>query len=87
MKKIPKGKVVTYKQIAEHLGNKGLARVVGSIMRKGIKDDAPYYKVLNSRGELVKTKYKDIQKEMLLKENIKVENDKVDLNIYRWNEK
>lgn len=29
---IPKGKVVTYSQIAEHLGNKRLARVVGNIL-------------------------------------------------------
>ena len=29
---IPKGKVATYSQIAEHLGNKKLARVVGNIL-------------------------------------------------------
>ena len=29
---IPQGKVVTYGQIAEYLGNKNLARVVGNIL-------------------------------------------------------
>lgn len=29
---IPKGKVVTYKQIAEYLGDSHLARVVGNIL-------------------------------------------------------
>ena len=32
--KIPKGKVVTYKQIAEYLGNEKLARLVGNILHK-----------------------------------------------------
>lgn len=50
---IPSGKVVTYKQVAEHLGNKGLARVVGNILHKNPDGDKyPCYKVLNSKGEL-----------------------------------
>ena len=32
LRTIPKGKVVTYSQIAEHLGNKKLARVVGNVL-------------------------------------------------------
>ena len=31
---IPKGKVVTYKQIAKHLGNINLSRVVGNVLHK-----------------------------------------------------
>ncbi|MBQ7980243.1 MAG: MGMT family protein, partial [Oscillospiraceae bacterium] len=31
---IPKGKVVTYGQIAEHLGNRHLARAVGNALHK-----------------------------------------------------
>lgn len=84
LKKIPKGKVVTYGQIAEHLGNKGLSRVVGTILRKGERDDIAYYKVLNSSGCLVKTEYKDLQKKLLEDEGIMVVNDKVDLNKYKW---
>ena len=50
---IPSGKVVTYKQVAEHLGNKGLARVVGNILHKNPDGDKyPCYKVLNSKGKL-----------------------------------
>ena len=50
---IPKGRVVTYKQVAEYLGNKGLARVVGNILHKNPDGDKyPCYKVLNSKGEL-----------------------------------
>ena len=85
---IPKGKVVTYKQVAEHLGNKGLARVVGSILHKNPNGDKyPCYKVLNSKGELAEAFVFggiDVQKERLEKDGIKVNGNKVDLNIYQW---
>ncbi|MBR1802676.1 MAG: MGMT family protein [Clostridia bacterium] len=88
---IPQGKVVTYGQIAQHLGNKGLARVVGSILHKNPDGDKyPCYKVLNGKGELAEAFVfggKDIQKELLEKEGIKVINAKVDLAIYQWKEK
>lgn len=88
---IPKGKVVTYKQVAEHLGNKGLARVVGSILHKNPDGDKyPCYKVLNSKGELAEAFVfggKEIQKERLEKEDIKVSDNKVDLAEYQWKEK
>ena len=87
---IPKGKVVTYKQVAEHLGNRGLARVVGNILHKNPDGDKyPCYKVLNSKGELAEAFVfggKSVQKERLEKEKIKVVDNKVDLNIYQWKE-
>lgn len=50
---IPKGKVVTYKQIGEYLGNKGLARAVGNILHKNTDGNKyPCYKILNSKGQL-----------------------------------
>ena len=71
---IPKGKVVTYKQVAEHLGNKGLARVVGNILHKNPDGDKyPCYKVLNSKGELAEAFVfggKNVQKERLEKQSI-----------------
>lgn len=88
---IPKGKVVTYKQVAESLGNKGLARVVGNILHKNPDGDQyPCYKVLNSKGELAEAFVfggKEIQKERLEKDGIKVSNNKVDLSLYQWKEK
>ena len=36
---IPKGKVVTYGQIAEYLGNKKLARVVGNILHNNPNEE------------------------------------------------
>lgn len=88
---IPKGKVVTYKQVAEYIGNKGLARVVGNILHKNPDGDKyPCYKVLNSKGELAEAFVfggKEIQKERLEKEGIKVVGNKVDLKVYQWKEK
>lgn len=88
---IPKGKVVTYKQVAESLGNKGLARAVGNILHKNPDEyKYPCYKVLNSKGELAEAFVfggKEIQKEKLQKDGIKVVNNKVDLSIYQWKEK
>lgn len=85
---IPKGKVVTYKQVAESLGNKGMARVVGNILHRNPDGDKyPCYKVLNSKGELAEAFVfggKEIQKERLENDGIKVINYKVDLSIYQW---
>ena len=87
---IPKGKVVTYKQVAEHLGNKGLTRVVGNILHKNPDGDKyPCYKVLNSKGELAEAFVfggKNVQKERLEKDKIEVKDNKVDLSIYQWKE-
>lgn len=53
--KIPKGKVVTYKDIALFLGNKNLARVVGNILHVNPDvDKYPCYKVVNIKGRLAK---------------------------------
>ena len=86
--KIPKGKVVTYKQIAEYLGNGGLARIVGTVLHKNPDGDKyPCYKVLNSKGELAEAFVfggKDVQKQRLEQDGIEVKNYKVDLNKYKW---
>lgn len=88
---IPKGKVVTYKQVAESLGNKGLARAVGNILHKNPDEHKyPCYKVLNSKGELAEAFVfggKGVQKQKLEKDGIKVINNKVDLSLYQWQEK
>lgn len=84
---IPKGKVVTYGQIAEYLGNKHLARVVGSILHNNPdKNKYPCYKVVNSRGELSeKFAFGGIEEQTLRLESdgIEVINFTVDLNKYQ----
>ena len=86
MKTIPKGKVVTYAQIADYIGNRKLARVVGNILHNNPNEDEyPCYKVVDSKGNLSK-KFAfggiEKQKEKLEKDGIVVVNYKVDLSQY-----
>ena len=85
---IPKGKVVTYQQVAMFLGDKKLARVVGNMLHKNPDGDKyPCYKVVNSQGKLSDAFVFggiNIQKERLEKDGIEVKDGKVDLNIYQW---
>ena len=87
LRTIPKGKVVTYGQIAEYLGNRKLARTVGNILHKNPDGDKyPCYKVVNSKGYLSKNySFGGIkkQKEKLEADGILVTNYKVDLEKYR----
>lgn len=86
---IPKGKVVTYGQIAEHLGDKKLARVVGNILHNNPDEEKyPCYKVVNAKGELSGNFAfggREGQKQKLEREGIVVENDRVDLKKYGIN--
>ena len=89
VKSIPEGKVVTYGQIAESLGNKHLARVVGNILHNN-PDPAniPCHRVVNSKGE-VATHYAfggaDAQRARLEAEGIVFdENKRIDLEKYGW---
>lgn len=88
--KIPKGKVVTYGQIATYLGNPRLARVVGNILHNNPDGDKyPCYKVVNAKGRLAPSYAfggANIQKEKLQADGIEVNDDIVDLSKYQWNE-
>lgn len=83
---IPKGKVVTYGKIAEFLGDKKLARVVGNILHKNPDEKKyPCYKVVNAKGELSNSfAFGGIeeQKNRLEQDGIIVKNYKVDLEKY-----
>ena len=89
---IPKGKVVTYKQIAIYLGNPNLSRVVGNILH--VNPDPighPCFKVVNSSGGLA-SNFGDIggietQKARLEADGVEVKNYRVDLSKYQWDGK
>ena len=53
LKTIPRGKVVTYGQIAQHLGNKNLSRVVGNILHNNPDpSNYPCHRVVDSKGHV-----------------------------------
>lgn len=83
---IPKGKVVTYGQVAQYLGNKNWARPVGNILHQNPDGDKyPCYKVVDSDGYLAKG-YTfggiERQKERLEQDGVEVVNYRVDLKKY-----
>lgn len=83
---IPKGKVITYGQIAEYLGDKKLSRAVGNVLHNNPdKDKYPCYKVVDRNGRLSQH-YAfggiERQKQLLENDGIKVTDYKVDLNKY-----
>ena len=87
--RIPAGKVSTYGQIAIICGYKGAARAVGSILHKNPAFGLiPCHRVVNSKGELAEAFVfggKDIQKELLKKENIEFSDDyKVNMRKHFW---
>ncbi len=53
VKRIPKGKVATYGQVAEMAGDKNMARAVGNALHKNPEPGViPCHRVVNSKGQL-----------------------------------
>lgn len=50
VRKIPKGKTMTYKQVAAKAGNPKAARAVGAIMRTNHDDSIPCHRVVREDG-------------------------------------
>jgi len=81
VKLIPKGRVTSYGAIAEYLGIKSGARMVGWAMNScHDMKDVPAHRVVNSKGLLTGKHHfpgpNDMQKR-LEKDGVKVKNDKV----------
>ena len=49
---IPRGKSLTYKQVAAKAGNPKAARAVGAIMRTNYDESIPCHRVIRSDGSL-----------------------------------
>jgi len=85
---IPQGKVVTYGQVAEYLGNINLARTVGNILHNNPDpDNYPCYKVVNAKGEIAANFAfggAEGQKQRLMADGIEVINGRVDLKKYQY---
>lgn len=86
VRKIPKGKVATYGQIAELAGDKKMARAVGNALHKNPDPGSiPCYRVVNAKGELSGAFAfggDGVQAELLEADGIEVVDGKVDLEKY-----
>ncbi len=52
VKKIPKGKVMTYKEVAEKIGHPKSYRAVGNVLNKNTNPDIPCHRVIRSDGKI-----------------------------------
>jgi len=86
VKRIPKGKVATYGQVAEMAGDKKMCRAVGNALHKNPNpDEIPCYRVVNSKGECSGSFAfggEDAQANLLMADGIEVVNGRVDLRKY-----
>lgn len=86
VKKIPKGKVATYGQVAAMAGNPKMSRAVGNALHKNPDpENIPCFRVVNSKGELSGAFAfggENEQKNRLEADGIKVENGRVELSRY-----
>lgn len=76
--RIPKGKVLTYKEVARKAGNEGASRAVGSIMRQNYDPKVPCHRVIRSDGSVgeynrggSRKKYDILKKEGVLMRGLK----------------
>lgn len=88
VKKIPKGKVASYGQVANKAGLGNNARMVGYAMHcLPENSDIPWHRVINVQGRIslseIDNSYQ-IQKMLLEKEGIKFVNERIDLNKFGW---
>lgn len=89
VKKIPKGKVASYGQIARLAGKPNAARGVGWILNSSAEaHDLPWQRVLNSKGKISfpkKSEEYKLQKSLLRKEGVQfLDDDSIDLEIFGW---
>ena len=88
-KRIPKGKVATYGQIAIIIGKPGTPRQVGGALHRSPEGMClPAHRVVNRDGVLTGAAAFTFEKEQesrLRAEGVEVLHNKVDLKKYRWN--
>ena len=86
VKKIPRGKVATYGQVAELAGDKKMARAVGNALhRNPDPEHIPCYRVVNAKGELAGAFAfggANVQEQLLAADGILVVDGRVDLETY-----
>ncbi len=88
---VPRGKVVTYGQVAAMLGHPRAARAVGTALARlpgGLMGTVPWQRVINAaghiscRGDLLRP---DLQRHLLEQEGVAFDaHGQVDLRRYRW---
>jgi methylated-DNA-protein-cysteine methyltransferase-like protein len=88
VRKIPPGRVMTYGQIAEILGEGYTARTVGYVMHGADSESVPWQRVINAQGKCSTGKMTlpvNLQQSILESEGVKFNaGGKCDLSTFLW---
>ena len=88
VRQIPKGRVMTYGQIAEILGDGYTARTVGYVMHGADSENVPWQRVINAQGKCSTSKMTlpvNLQQSILESEGVKFDGrGRCDLNLVLW---
>jgi methylated-DNA-protein-cysteine methyltransferase related protein len=87
VKRIPRGKVATYGQVARLAGFPNHARLVGYAMHSLNDTRVPWHRVINAQGKIsLRDLSAEIQRGLLEEEGVWFSSsDVVDLKRFRWN--
>jgi len=91
VRKVPRGRVVTYGQVAAILGHPRAARAVGTALSRlprGLTTIVPWQRVINAAGQIsLRGDYirPDLQRRLLEEEGVEFDRGaSVDLKRFRW---
>jgi methylated-DNA-protein-cysteine methyltransferase related protein len=90
IRRIPKGWVATYGQVAAMAGMPRRARLVGRVLQQlDAKSDVPWHRVVNAKGEVSFSHSRNgsdaLQQRLLKKEGIKFDaRNRFNLERFRW---
>lgn len=93
IRRIPRGKVATYGQVAALAGYPRNARRVGQVLARSGPDAVPWQRVVNAQGRVSRRAprperaigARELEQERLLRrEGVRFRNGRIDLARYRW---
>ncbi|MBI3826550.1 MAG: MGMT family protein [Candidatus Rokubacteria bacterium] len=87
VRRVPRGRVVTYGQVAALLGRPRAARAVGQAMR-ACPGDVPWHRVVNALGGVsprARMESMLTQRMLLQREGVVLRRGRASLRRYRWN--
>ena len=90
VKRIPRGRVVTYGQVAKLAGYPGRARQVGYALAATPEDlDLPWHRVVSAKGRVSPRRGSGmhrLQRALLEAEGVSFHDERIDLERFRWRE-
>lgn len=85
LKKVPKGKVTTYKDLAHAIGTRAYRAVGTAMKRNPHAPKVPCHRVINSDGQVGSFNGGErAKRQMLIGEGVKIVDGKIDLNKYAF---